>query len=308
MFKPFSPLIKVVFSAFLLGSSLAFGQTITAQNLTQYVEEGTLNNQGVKIHYAALGQGPLLILIHGHPDFWYGWRNQIPALAQKYKVVAIDQRGINLSDQPKGAANYSIQNQVSDIAALVAYFKAPKAILVGHDTGAAIAWAFATAFPQLTDKLITLSLPHPQALAQQIATDPQQRQAAALSLSLGQPDSASKISREQMVAVVNPTDPAVKARYQEAFARTSLESFVGYFQARPTGPETAATVPIAAPVLAIHGLRDPFVLTGGYEASKQFTKGSFTYVPLENVGHFPQAEQAGAVNKLILDWLATVKE
>lgn len=223
-------------------------------------------------------------------------------------MVAIDQRGINLSDQPQGSEHYRIQNLVGDVAAVIAAQGQQKAIIVGHDTGAAIAWAFATALPQMTERLITLSLPHPLALAREIATNPAQRQASALSLSLAQPGSENAITREQLLAVVNPQNTLDRTRYTEAFARTRLDAFVGYFQANLGGPPPTtppAIVPINAPVLAIHGEKDPFVLTGGYDYTKQFAPKGFKLVLLPNAGHFPQTEAAAEVTKLMLDWLGT---
>ena len=79
---------------------------------------------GVKIHYASLGQGPLVVMIHGFPDFWYTWRHQMAALSKHFQVVAIDQRGYNLSDKPKGVENYDMRLLVGDVAAVVKHLKA----------------------------------------------------------------------------------------------------------------------------------------------------------------------------------------
>jgi epoxide hydrolase 4 len=215
----------------------------SGENLMKKVTEGFVDNNGVQIHYATLGEGPLVILIHGHPDFWYGWRYQMPALASKYHVVAIDQRGFNLNSQPESVENYSIQTLVSDVAAVIKHFKQEKAILVGHDTGAAIAYAFAIALPQMTEKIIVLNLPHPIALAKARATNPEQQAAGQTSLALAQPGSATAISTKQMLAVVNPKNDEDRAVYAEAFGRTSLESFVGYFQVNyPTPKHSSADV------------------------------------------------------------------
>ena len=98
-------------------------------------EDGFADSGGVKIHYVTKGTGPLVVLVHGIPDFWYGWRNQIPALAKHFQVVAIDLRGYNLSDQPKGVDNYTMDKLVGDVDAVVKHFEQKKATLVGHDCG-----------------------------------------------------------------------------------------------------------------------------------------------------------------------------
>ena len=119
---------------------------------------------GVKIHYATLGKGPLVVMIHGFPDFWYSWRHQMDALADKFQVVAIDQRGYNLSDKPKGVENYDMRLLVADVAAVIKHLGRDKATIVGHDWGGMVAWQFAMNVPQMTENLIVLNLPHPNGL------------------------------------------------------------------------------------------------------------------------------------------------
>lgn len=280
-------------------------ETITPENITRAVNEGFVDNNGVKIHYATLGQGPLVVLIHGHPDFWYGWRNQMPALAQKYQVVAIDQRGINKSDQPKGIENYTVQKLVGDVAAVIKAFKREKAVIVGHDTGAAIAWAFATGLPQMTEGVISLNLPHPLALARARATDPAQQAASSTSYGLAQPGSAAAITREQLLGILNP-NTADRALYTEAFARTSLETFVAYFQANLGATASPATsLPkINVPSLVIHGMRDPFILSASQDRNWEYVENTLTTVMIPTAGHFVQTDAAGTITKTILDWLA----
>ena len=96
-------------------------------------EDGYVDSNGVKIHYVTMGTGEPCILVHGFPDFWYTWRAQMPELAKHFQVVAIDQRGYNLSDKPEGVDNYKLEKLVGDLNAVVEHFKAPKAIIVGHD-------------------------------------------------------------------------------------------------------------------------------------------------------------------------------
>jgi epoxide hydrolase 4 len=279
----------------------------SGEDLMKQITEGVVDNNGVQIHYASLGEGPLVILIHGHPDFWYGWRYQMPALASKYHVVAIDQRGFNLSSQPKGVENYSIQTLVSDVAAVIKHFKQEKAILVGHDTGAAIAYAFATALPQMTEKIIVLNLPHPTALAQARATNPEQQAASQTSLSLAQPGSVAAISTERLLAIVNPKTDEDRAIYTEAFGRTSPESFVAYFQARFGSGVAKTSTPlpnIQVPTLQIHGLDDPFILPVGYDQNWQYIDNTLTTVMIPNAGHFVQVDAAEEVTKVIMRWLS----
>src|SRR5229473_8324417 len=95
-------------------------------------DDGFADSGGVRIHYITSGAGPLVVLIHGCPDFWYSWRHQIPALARHFHVVAVDLRGYNLSDQPKGVENYALDKLVEDVVAVLKHFKQDRAVVVGH--------------------------------------------------------------------------------------------------------------------------------------------------------------------------------
>src|SRR5436190_11686247 len=134
-----------------------------------------VSGDGVKIHYASLGQGPLVVMIHGFPDFWYTWRHQMAALSKNFQVVAIDQRGYNLSDKPKGVENYDMRLLVGDVAAVIKSLGQEKAIVVGHDWGGMVAWQLALNVPQMVDRLIILNLPHPRGLSRELANNPAQQ-------------------------------------------------------------------------------------------------------------------------------------
>jgi pimeloyl-ACP methyl ester carboxylesterase len=104
-----------------------------ASDIETRVQNGYADSHGVKIHYASLGTGPLIVMIHGFPDYWYTWRDQMEGLADRYQVVAIDQRGYNLSDKPEGVENYDMRLLVGDVAAVIKSLGKDKAIIVGHD-------------------------------------------------------------------------------------------------------------------------------------------------------------------------------
>ena len=110
-------------------------------------EHGYAQNGDVRIHYATMGEGPLVVMIHGFPDFWYSWRHQMEGLKDDFKVVAIDQRGYNRSDQPEGQASYNMRNLVADVAAVIQHLGEDSATIVGHDWGGSVAWQFAFALP-----------------------------------------------------------------------------------------------------------------------------------------------------------------
>jgi pimeloyl-ACP methyl ester carboxylesterase len=117
---------------------------------------------GVRLHVVEAGTGPLVVLLHGFPEFWYSWRKQIPALAGAgFHVVAPDMRGYNLSDKPRGVRAYRAELLSRDVARLLDHYRASRAYVVGHDWGAAVAWSFAMAYPERLERLAILNVPHP---------------------------------------------------------------------------------------------------------------------------------------------------
>jgi epoxide hydrolase 4 len=115
---------------------------------------------GIHMHYVTQGEGELVVLLHGFPEFWYSWRHQIPVLAEQgYRVVAPDLRGYNETEKPE--RGYDVPTLLRDIVGLIAGLGEERAVVVGHDWGGALAWQFAMDYPQMTTQLIILNAPHP---------------------------------------------------------------------------------------------------------------------------------------------------
>jgi len=124
------------------------------------IEHRVVETNGVRLHCAVGGSGPLVIFLHGFPEFWYSWRHQLAALEPHFQVVAPDLRGYNESDKPAGVQAYDLPVLVADVAGLIAAFGAREAVIVGHDWGGGIAWQFAMDRPDLTKKLVVMNCPH----------------------------------------------------------------------------------------------------------------------------------------------------
>ena len=133
-------------------------------NILESVSHHEAKNKGVKIHYVTLGdsENPLVVFVHRFPDFWYIWCEQMDALKDDYRVAAMDLRGYNLSDKPKGVEKYALPHLIDDVAAVIAAEERQSAIIVGHDWGGMISWGLAMNRPELVSHLIILSLPHPR--------------------------------------------------------------------------------------------------------------------------------------------------
>jgi pimeloyl-ACP methyl ester carboxylesterase len=138
------------------------------------LRHGFAHVNGIRLHYVTQGEGRLVILLHGFPEFWYSWRHQIPVLAEHFKVVVPDLRGYNESDKPAGVANYRIDRLTADVMGLIRAFGEEKAIIVGHDWGGGVAWTFAADSPHATERLIVLNCPHPAAFQKQLRANRRQ--------------------------------------------------------------------------------------------------------------------------------------
>lgn len=144
------------------------------------LEHGTIETNGIKLHVVQVGpkSGVPVVLLHGFPEFWYGWRKQIPALVEAgCRVIVPDQRGYNLSDKPKGVKNYAVSILVDDIVGLIDALEYEKVNLVGHDWGAVVAWMLAMKHPERLHKLGIMNVPHP-AVMRRFLTRDQSRSAA----------------------------------------------------------------------------------------------------------------------------------
>ncbi|MFZ4627170.1 MAG: alpha/beta fold hydrolase [Blastocatellia bacterium] len=271
------------------------------------VQHRYAENKGVKIHYAALGEpsAPLVVMIHGFPDFWYTWRHQMEALSKEYYTVALDQRGYNLSDRPKGGEEYQMSKLVEDVRAVIRACGRERAIVVGHDWGGAVAWSLAMISPESVERLIILNLPHPRGLARELVRNPQQQKNSQYARNFQRPEAHLSLKAEQLAAWV--TDPAAKARYIEAFQRSDFEAMLHYYkQNYPREPYTEPTGPVIkvkAPVLMIHGLQDWALLPGGLNDTWEWLEQDLTLVTVPGAGHFVQQDAAETVSRTIRMWL-----
>ena len=274
------------------------------------VKHDFADSNGVKIHFAALGNptAPLIVMIHGFPDFWYTWREQMDALSKDYYTVAIDQRGYNLSDKPKGVENYDMTLLVGDVAAVIKHLKREKAIIVGHDWGGAVAWTFAMMKPDMIEKLVILNLPHPKGLARELANNPAQQKNSQYARNFQQEGFYKNLKAEGLAAWVK--DPEAKKKYIEAFNNSDFEAMLNYYQRNyPREPYDQAnrfsdiTVKVKVPVLMIHGLGDTALLPGALNNTWDWLEKDLTLVTIPGADHFVQQAASDMVTRSIRMWL-----
>jgi pimeloyl-ACP methyl ester carboxylesterase len=271
------------------------------------LEHGHADSGGVKIHYVAAGSGPLVIMIHGFPDFWWSWRHQIPALADAYRVVAIDQRGYNLSDQPEGVENYRAELLAADVAAVIKHLGQERATIVGHDWGGFVAWQVAARHPEVVERLVVCNLPHPRGLGRELAHNPEQQKNSQYAQTFKQPGMEDVILPETLAVMVSQGDPEAKKRYQEAFERSSMAGMLNYYRANYPDtpyPETVPDFPVLQiPVLLFHGLADTALHHHGLNNTWEWIGKDLTLVTVPGAGHWVHHDARELVNGTLRDWL-----
>jgi epoxide hydrolase 4 len=294
----------VLLLALVLCSGVAMSQDVWDQVEHQYAD-----SSGVKIHYAALGTGKLVVMIHGFPDFWYTWRHQMQALAKAgYRVAAVDQRGYNLSDKPTGVDNYAMRLLVADIAAVIAAEKATSSIVIGHDWGGSVAWNVAMRRPELVELLVICNLPHPAGIAREIAINPQQQKNSEYAFNFQKPDAHKALSAERLAQWV--TDTPARARYVDAFKKSDFEGMLNFYKANYPRPDAPASTGAPrfpkgkAPGLILHGLDDQALLPGALNGTWEWVEKDLTIMTIPGAGHFVQQDAAQTVSDTMVDWLA----
>ncbi len=304
------------------------------------LEHRFVETNGIRLHCAVDGDGPLVVFLHGFPECWYSWRHQLAALAPRFRVVAPDLRGYNESDKPAGVAAYALPELVADVRGLVDAFGAREAVIVGHDWGGAIAWTFAMEHPEATRGLVVMNCPHPAIFAHAFRTN--RRQLARswymfffqipwlpeTLLRLGHAAAVGNAIRRSAVRQDALSEEDVRVLRDAASQPGALRSAINYYRAAFRSPEAAATLPaglrrffygdrtlplarlnledwpkIGAPTLLVWGEHDVALgkeLTLGMDPL--FT-GRFEIKYVQLSGHWVQQEQAEVVNGYLLDFL-----
>ena len=272
---------------------------------------------GVRLHYVAQGDGPLVVLLHGFPEFWYSWRHQIPALADAgFRVIAPDQRGYNTSEKPPGVGSYRIEALVDDVAALILQAGESRAVVVGHDWGGGVAWMVAMLRPEVVDKLIVLNAPHPRAFQREMRTVEQLLKSwyilffqlpflPEVALRLGNYRALERTLTREPNRPRAFSDEDIAA-YKEAIAQPgALTAAINYYRAAVRrNPFTASRMlrQIDVPTLLIWGESDPYL-------GIKLTEGLVEWVPdirverIANASHWVQVDAAERVNRLMIDFL-----
>jgi pimeloyl-ACP methyl ester carboxylesterase len=276
------------------------GSASGAPNLPSDLREGYAQIGDVRLHYVEAGQGPLVVLLHGFPEFWYGWRQQIePLAAAGFRVVVPDTRGYNLSSKPDGVAAYDISLLAADIRDLIHERGAQTAMLVGHDWGGSIAWATAMNHPEVVDRLAILNAAHPRKLSQ----------------GLHHPGQLRKSWYFFFFDLPDLPETVVHANHWHFFrhflhdARPAFTpedtGMINYYRSSVrTSPKKAeaALRPISAPTLVIWGQRDHYLGPELAEPDHDDVPNLDRVERLPDASHWVHHDEAERVNQLLIDF------
>jgi len=288
---------------------------------------------GTRFHVASIGEGPLVLLLHGFPEFWWTWRHQLVSLAEAgFRAVAVDMRGYGGSDKPP--RGYDLITAAADAAGLIRALGEANAVVVGHDWGGMTAWTMAAYFPKAVRRLAIVSMAHPLRMRKAVLSGP-----LAISRSLATPSGEVKRSGYPLTfqipmlperrlvrdggALVGSLlsswsapgwpEPDTARIYQRAMrippvAHTSLEYHRWFVRStfRPDGLRYAHKLrtPVAAPVLHLHGAADPCVLPQTARGAGRYVEGPYRWKVIDGAGHYPHEERPELFDEELVGWLA----
>jgi len=281
---------------------------------------------GIRMHYVTAGAGELLMFVHGFPEFWYAWKEQLLEFGRDYQAAAPDMRGYNLSEKPAGVDPYQMKFLCEDLRCLAEHLGHDRFVLVGHDWGGAIAWAFAQSYPGYLEKLVIINAPHPAVFERELRDNPAQQKASEYMLMFRSPQAEQTLSANRYDLLYQGvlsegvkngyfTEADCKA-YREAWSQPgALTGGLNYYRAAHIGPPTPEGGPakgkfiddlpdlsVKIPTLVIWGERDPYLLTGNLEGLEEWVP-DLTIKRIPEGSHWVVHEKPALINNLIRSFL-----
>ncbi len=286
----------------------------------EYVEAN-----GMRLHIARTGQGKLILFVHGFPEFWYAWREQLKEFGRDHLAVAPDMRGYNLSSKPAEVSDYAVPNMVEDLRALAKALGRERAIVVAHDWGGGVAWSLAIRHPEFVEKLVIINSPHPALFERELQNNPAQQAASQYILLFRSPKAEAVLSANGYAALQDAIlteglkrghfDEADRQAYLEAWAQPgALTGSLNWYRAARLGPPTSAEPKARSfePTVAANQVRVPTLVIWGEKDKALVTQnldGLEAYVPDLTVRRVPDAthwlihEQPALVNRTIREFI-----
>ena len=281
------------------------------------LEHSYIETNGLKLHVAQMGpkSGIPVVLLHGFPEFWYGWRKQIPALVEAgCRVIVPDQRGYNLSDKPKGIKDYRVDELVKDIISLIDALEYEKVNLVGHDWGAVVAWMLANQHPERLHRLSIMNVPHPAVMRRFLTRDIEQIRRSWYvflfqlpwlpEMGMRRNDWRGAVSALRGSGKIHTFTNQDIEKYKEAWSQPgAMTSMINWYRAAMRfQPKMINDSRIKVPTLMMWGMKD-------FALSHRMARPSMDYVDEGNLILFPDAthwvqhDAAEEVNHYLVDFI-----
>ncbi|MBN2044154.1 MAG: alpha/beta hydrolase [Anaerolineales bacterium] len=290
--------------------------------LSNGIQHTIITTNGINLHVVQAGdpKGKLVILLHGFPEFWYGWRKQIPRLASAgYRVWVPDQRGYNLSAKPKGLPAYSLNQLAGDVIGLIDAAGVEQALLVGHDWGAAVAWWTAQNYPERISRMVVMNVPHGLVMKKHLRSSLSQLEKSWYMFFFQIPWIPELLIRAQNWKIAARTLVGTSERgafskddifkYKQAWSQPgAIQALLNWYRAllrRPARPINGPRIKV--PTLLIWGAQDRFLGREMAHPSIEFCdQGKLIFI--EEATHWVQHEASERVNQLIVDFFCEPKQ
>ena len=282
------------------------------------LREGYAEVGDQRLHYVEAGDGPLVVLLHGFPEFWFGWRLQIaPLAAAGFRVVAPDMRGYNLSSKPAGIAPYAADVLAGDIRGLIRERGGESALVVGHDWGGSVAWSLAMNHPEAVDRLAVLDAAHPRSL-QKGLRDPRQLSKSWYFFFFALPALPERVVHADRFRFFRrflrdarpPYTPQDIDRYLEAWSQPgALTAMINYYRCSVRPPKGAKQklARVSAPTLVIWGQRDRYLGPGVREPDRDDVPNLDRVEQLRDASHWVHHDEPERVTRLLTDFFAPAR-
>ncbi|MFC4544623.1 alpha/beta fold hydrolase [Halosolutus amylolyticus] len=299
-----------------MGSTAPPGRTDASLLSTIDVESTRRTVNGVRLHVVAAGDetDPLVVLLHGFPEFWYGWRAQIePLVAAGYRVLVPDQRGYNLSEKPAAVRAYQQRVLARDVVELVETEGAASAHVVGHDWGGSVAWELGLSHPDVVDRLAIVNAPHPTAYREQLRSNPEQLRRSWYVMAFQLPWIPELACRatdfgvlERALRETSATGTFTEeelAHYRRAWGQDgAITGMLNWYRAAARYPPSPSRERVAAPTLVVWGEDDTALVPElAVEGHRYCDDGRLEL--LSETSHWVQHERPERVTDLLLDHL-----